>query len=103
MSCTLEMGTFSESLVVAVLLPWRLLASVHYRRLLVLLVAVVALFTVVYLPFVYATTPPSLENLANIARRLFPVQRGLTHAYWAPNVWALYNALDYILVKVYLS
>lgn len=72
--------------------PWWSSVRVNFRATLSLAIVVLAVFTVSFAPFV------ALGQLPQVLSRLFPFKRGLCHAYWAPNVWALYSALDRALV-----
>lgn len=67
---------------------------VNWRKLFELAAIVLSVFGVAFAPFVYYKVMP------NLLERLFPFSRGLTHAYWAPNIWAIYSFLDKALVMV---
>ncbi|KAI9253284.1 dolichyl glycosyltransferase [Helicostylum pulchrum] len=63
-----------------------------FRRLVVLGGSVVAVFAISFGPFIH--------QLPAVFGRLFPFTRGLCHAYWAPNFWALYSGADRVIIIV---
>lgn len=57
-------------------------------------VLVLSVFGLSLGPFIY------MGQFNQLLSRLFPVKRGLCHAYWAANCWAIYNSLDKLAVII---
>lgn len=64
----------------------------QFANVLKLGLCMVGIFGAAFGPFI------AWGQLEQIKARLFPFSRGLCHAYWAPNVWAIYSFLDRVLI-----
>lgn len=70
----------------------RLVFRVQFGNCLKLGVGIIGIFAAAFGPFAMWGQMPQLLS------RLFPFSRGLCHAYWAPNLWAMYSFTDRVLI-----
>lgn len=77
-------------------LPPRVASSI--RTLFSLFVVTTATLLVPWVPFYVLG---GWQYIDSICSRLFPFDRGLLHANWAPNFWSLYALLDRILLRAF--
>ncbi|KAJ2157258.1 glycosyl transferase [Coemansia sp. RSA 552] len=71
--------------------PDRLALGASLARLARLGAVVLGVFAAAFGPFA------AMGQIQQVLARLFPFKRGLCHAFWAPNFWALYAFADRIL------
>lgn len=71
----------------------RSVLRIRYTQSLKLAVGLFGVFGTCFGPFIY------WGQLNQLMMRLFPFSRGLCHAYWAPNFWALYSFSDRVLLS----